>query len=377
MRSTSEAAPDVVADLEAAAAEREAAEAAVAEVGESDVRRVAAAVDDATALLAKYRDSATGTGDFKAYVQFQEAVAELVEDLDDDLPRYEAFEDYESAVDDRRLSEADFEAAREALAPAEAVANRLEERQEARERYRQARRDVRRRRDEVEDRIAELRRVAELGDADLDAPVAELRTPVEAYNDAVTDAFQEFKREAPAREVLALVTDASERALVDLEAPDDELRAFVRSSAVGEESVTTLLEYADYSRSKLDHYVDDADELKRVVATRHTALSRLSAEPLTVDWPPPDAATLRRRAKAYESVVRGFAGEGVVARCREVRRLAHRDDYARLREAAVARDELTEDQRGRLAEGAVEAEIAERERERDRLEAALDEHPAP
>ena len=378
MRSTSEAdAGDtdaVLADLEAAAADLAAAEDAVEAVGEDDARRVGDAVDEARQLLAKYADSATGTGDFQAYLEFQERVADLVEGLDDDLPRREAFEDYESAVDGRRLSESDFEDAREALEPAAALGDRLETRRDALADYREARRAVRKRRDAVEDRLGELRRLADLADADLDAPVERLRDPVERYDEAVAAAFDAFEREAPAREVLELVATASERAFVDFEAPPGELLDYVRSAEVGTEPVPRLLEYAGYSRSKLSHYVDSTDELKRVVATRQTYLERLSAAPLTVGWPPPAAATLRRRARAYESVVRGFADEDVVARCREVRELTHRDDYDDIRRAAVARDELTDEQRRALQEGRVERERERLADERGRLAAALEDH---
>jgi hypothetical protein len=139
--------------------------------------------------------------------------------------------------------------------------------------------------------------------------------------------------------------------------------------------VAELLRYADHSPSKLAHYVDEPRRLKRVVATRQTYLSRLSAEPLTVGWPPPTAETLRQHTSTYESVVRQFAGEETVANCREVRRLTHRDDYAAIRRTAVAREELTDDQRRRLRAGDVADDVADLEAERDRLTAALEEHP--
>jgi hypothetical protein len=175
--------------------------------------------------------------------------------------------------------------------------------------------------------------------------------------------------------VLALAASASERALVDLPAPDDELLAFVRRAEVGTEPVTRLLEYADYSRSKLDHYVDDPAAIKRVVATRRTYLDRLSAAPLTVGWLPPPPATLRRQADADESVVRQFADEETVALCREVRRATRREDYGDLRRAALARDELTAEQRRLVRDGTLADEIDALEAERDRLAAALEEYP--
>jgi hypothetical protein len=138
-----------------------------------------------------------------------------------------------------------------------------------------------------------------------------------------------------------------------------------------------VLEYAGYSRSKLSHYVDDPDEFRRQVARNETYLSRLDATPLTVDWPPPSAAQLRHEAGELVAVVARFADESVVARARSVRDLTFRDDYDRLRRSAVARDELTEAERDRLASGAVADELARLRDERDRLRAALDDEDDP
>ncbi len=118
-----------------------------------------------------------------------------------------------------------------------------------------------------------------------------------------------------------------------------------REHDAGTEPIPTLLEYADYSASKLDHYVDDAAALRSAVATRQTYLRRLDAEPVRVDWPPPSATALPWLCRAYRSVVARFADESVVAALREVRGLAERDDYERLRESALARSELTEAER--------------------------------
>ncbi|WP_121820150.1 DUF7118 family protein [Halostella salina] len=351
------------------------AEAAVVEVGTDAVETVADAHGELTDLLERYEDSATGTGDFKAYVEFQDAVAELVEGLPDDLPNRDAFESALEILDQRRLSEDDFAAAREALAPAAETARLLDERDRAVAEYREARKAAARRKRTVEERIEELERLVELGDADLDAPVERLREPVEAYDDAVREAFREFRSEESAREVLELAVAAERYPLVDLDAPPEDLLAYVRESPAGEEPVPTLLDYADYSRSKLDHYVDDAAELKRRVATRETYLERFDAEPFTVGWPPPEADDLWWRSRELISLVSRFAPEAVVAKLREVRALTREDDYERLRTAAVARDQLGPDERERLAEGDVAAELDELRAERDALDEALTEYP--
>jgi hypothetical protein len=360
-------------DLEAARERLRQAEAAVDAYGEAEAEAVADAYSDATGLLATYEDRATGTGsdNFRAYVEFQERFSNLVEDLPDGLPAREAFEEADDLLDRRRLSERHFEQARDVLAPAREAKETLEEREAAREHVEETRRAVRRRLSALDDEIAARERLLELGSADLDAPTEELRDPIDAYNAAVTDAFDRFRRTASVRDLLGFVTTTEAYPLVEFTPPPAALRAYLDEAAVGTEPLPTVLDYAGYSRSKLDHYVDDPDRFRREVATRETYLSRLDASPLTVEWPPPVAGQLRRLAEELVSVVARIADDGTVARARAVRDLALRDDYDRLRRAAVAREELTTDERERLAAGAVEEELAERRAERERLRSAL------
>ena len=363
-----------VEDVEAARERLRQAEAAVDDYGESVAERVADAYRDATELLSNYEETATGTGseNFQAFVEFQNRFVSLVEGLPDDLPTREAFEEANEVLDRRRLSERHFERARETLAPAREVVETLEEREAARDHYRETRRAARRRISTLDDEIEARERLLELGEADLDAPTEALREPIEAYNDAVTDAFDRFRHEASVHDLLAFVSTTTAYPLVGFAAPPAQLREYLDESAVGTEPLPTVLEYAGYSRSKLSHYVDDPDEFRRTVATNETYLSRLDATPLTVSWPPSVAGRLRRRAEELVSVVSRFADESVVARARRVRDLALRDDYDRLRRSAVARAELTETERDRLASGAVERELAARREARRRLRSALD-----
>jgi len=374
MQSTTDR-PEELADLERAAEELDRAEERVEAVGEPTLREVADAVESFERLLARYRERATGTGDFKAFVEFEEQVTELVEDLPEDLPERDAFEAAEDHLEQRRLSESDFERAHELVAPARELSERLDDRVEAREQYRSARRGVRRRRRELDDRIDDLAGIREFGRADLDAPVERLRDPIEAYDEAVRSAFETYKREASARDVLSLVTTTRWYPLVGFREPPDELHAFVADDPAGEEPIQKLLEYADYSRSKLSHYVDDARALKRAVATERTYLERLGGEPLTVGWPPPAAGALPLETREYESVARRFAPVDVLEKLRTVRRLPVETDYERLREAAVAHEELSERERRRLDDGEVEAELERLRARRDELADALSEYP--
>lgn len=352
-------------------------ESQIADHGEATVRQVADAYDRATRLLDQYEDTATGTGreNFKSYVEFQEAFLELTESLDDDLPHRDAFETANNGFDKRRLSESDFERARELLAPVADIADLLDRRTEAKTALRDARSDARRRQSKLTDRIEELEQLTALGDADLDAPVEELRAPITAYDEAVSEAFREYRRESSARDVLRFVRDTGQFPLVEYRQPPSDLWEYAQSSPAGEESIPQLLEYADYSQSKLDHYVENPTALRTRVGTHRTYLERLDGEPLTVGWPPPQAEHLRYRLVELVAVVGRFAPESVVADLRALRSLTDDSEwYARLRESAMARSELGEAERERLAAGEVADELAACRDAHDRLADALAEY---
>jgi len=365
---------EAVDRLTAAADERERARERVEAVGEDRLRRCREAHDDLAGLLDEYEDRATGSGDFEAFIEFQGRVATLAEELPEDLPERDTFEEIDEFLQQRRLTEDDFATARRKLDAIAETTARLDDWERAREQFREAGRAARKRLDAVADRIDECERLQRLGEADLDAPVERLREPIAAYDDAVSAAFDSYRGDAPAREVLETVARADAYPLVGYRSPPPELLAYVREHEPGTEPIPRLLEYADYSRSKLDHYVADPDALKRAVATRQTYLRRLDAEPVTVGWPPPPAAELPWRCRAYRSVADRFADESVVAKLRRVRRLARREDYERLRESALARAELSERERERLASGAVADELDDLRAEREAIEAALDEY---
>lgn len=357
----------------------EAVEASIEERGEGRVDRLAEWHGRFDDLLERYRERASGTGreTFQDYLAFEGALDEFMDELPEDLLHRGAFEDAESYLDRRRLEEADFDRAREALAPAQETAGLLEEREAAAERVRAARATVERHRREVDAGIADLEAVLAYADVDLHAPVERLREPVEAYEDAVDEAFEAFLAEASARAVLDLVEATGAYPLVDLPEPPEALRRYLRASPAGEEPVATLLEWAGFTRSKLSHYVEDPPAFRSHVAGNRTYLARLDAEPLHVGWPPPAAESLRFRARELVSVVERFAPPGVVERLHRVRALARRDDYPTLRRAAVARDALAEADRRRLRDGTAREELEALRTERDRLTRALEAHRSP
>jgi len=365
---------DPVADLQAAAADLERARERVADFGEAELETLAEAHGEFTDILDRYEEPATGDGDFQQFIEFQSQVADFVERLPDDVLLRETFEEADDRLQQRRLTTSDFEQVRADLEPVADLVGRLDERADALERYRAARSAVRHRRAEVRERIGDLERLQELGEADLDAPVERLRDPIERYDERVAEAFETYKREAAAREVLSLLTDLQRFPLVPFETPPEGLVDYVSTAEAGTEPIPQLLDYAEYSRSKLDHYVADPAALKTAVRPTTTYLRRLDAEPLTVGWPPPAAERLRWRVQELTAAVNRFAPD-VVEVLRPVAQLPTECDYERLRTAAVARAELTDAERERLVSGEVAGELAELRAERERLSDALETHP--
>jgi len=364
-------------DLDRAASAYENACERVEAAGEDRLERLAEAHGDLTDLFDRYEERATGDGDFKVFIEFQEAMATFIERLPEDLDERERFEEVDDVMQQRRLTESDFARAREIIDPVAEEVGLLEQRRATRERYRKLRKRARSRLRDLDEHVADLEDLQALGDADLDAPVERLREPIDAYNEAVTEAFAAFKRDSSAREVLDFVARTTAFPLVGFRDPPADLVEYVESHEPGTEPIPQLLEYADFSTSKLSHYVADPDALKRAVTTDRTYLRRLDAEPLTVDWPPPAADTLGWHVRELIQVVGRFADDDVLVALRTVRALPTETDYERLRRSARARSQLTDAERERLASGAV-AEALDRARDaRERVADRLEELSAP
>lgn len=375
MPSTESPPADRVESLRSARADLETATERVEAVGESRLRDLESALGTFTSLLSQYEDSAAGSGNFRAFVEFQERLEQFTADLPADLPERETFEEIDETLQKRRLTDSDFEWARDRLDPVRALVDRLEGRNEAKKRVQALEGQVREAAHEVRERIDRLETVRRLGQADLEAPVADLKAPIEAYNAAVRDAVESFRTEAPARAVVDLCQTAAAYPLVPVAEPPSDLAEYLQAAAVGAETIPTLLEYADYSRSKLAHYVERPATFSRVVGGNRTYLASMDADPFTVAWPPPAADRLRWRGRELIAVLNRFAPEATVAALRDVLDVARTEPerYARLRRSARARAELSERERERVAEGAVDADL-ERARERlAALEAALSE----
>ena len=347
-------------------------ESEIESVGEDAVVDTADAYRKAVRLLDRYEGSATGTGDFQAYVEFQDKFLGLVEARDDDTPASDAFAAAGERLDQRRLSESDFDGAREDLAPAAEYVDLLDRRDDAEDAVATARRDARLCRRDLDEEIDERAAWLAVGEANLDAPVVELTEPIEAYNEAVLDEFDEFYASASIAAVVDFLDRAESFPLVEFRSPPRDLREFAAESPDADEPIPTLLEYADYTGSKLDHYAEDPGLLQTTVAVHRTYLERLSGEPLTVSLPPPPPEELRFRARELVSLLGRFASEETVARARTVRDLTRRDDYRDLRRATRAHQELDADELAAVRSGAAAAELERLRDARDRLVGVLD-----
>jgi len=336
-------------------------EAEIDALGESRVETAADAFRAAHRVLDQYEDDAVGTGDFGSYVRFEGAFANATS-VGDDALAAEAFAAADKAVNKRRLSERHFAAAREALEPAREYVELLESRDAADEERRAARKDAMDARDALADRLDRLREVAGMADADLEADVSRLREPIETYDEGVRSAFRAFKRGASARRVFTFLDRADASPFVDVDMPPADLREYVEDHEAGKESLTDLLEYADYSSSKLEHYVDDPGALRTAVAVHRTYIERLDGEPFTLGWPPAPGDELAYEIDELVPLVARFADDELVATLRSIRDLAREEEYASRRRAAEVRAAVDDDELALLETGEIDERIAEAER---------------
>ena len=338
-------------------------EARIADLGRDRVEAAVDAYRRAHRVLAQYEEDAVGSGDFASYVRFEGAFADAV-DVGDDALAADAFAAADEAVDKRRLSESDFAAARDALEPVEAYVDLLNDRDDAVDDYRAARKEAIAAKKSLDARLEELRDVADMADADLTADVDRIREPITAYNDAVREAFREFTKSASARELFAFLDRADSTPFVDVDVPPTDLAEYVADYAAGEEPLPTLLDYADYSNSKLEHYVDDPGALRTAVAVHRTYIERLDAEPLTIEWPPAAGDELAYEIDELIPLVSRIAADETIATLRTIRDLARSEEYERLRRAAEVRDALDDAELDLLKRELIDDRVREAERTR-------------
>jgi len=370
----------VVTELEEAAVAYRDAKSAVEERGRDRLERLADAYETATNLLLEYEDSATDTGaqEFVNFAQFKASFVGLVKDLDDDLPAVDAFAAARDAIDKRRLSEDDFARARQRLGPVEDELEKLDALADARDTLVDARQRAKDRRSALTAEADRLDELLGLGAADFDAPVEELREPVDAYNDAVQSAFDEARRDAPIRQVFALIERAQAYPLVDFRDPPPSLTTFVKEQPAGEHSIAELLEFTEYSRSKLAHYVADPTAFRQAIATNRTYLAELDAQPLTIAWPPPPAGQVPWLIRELRAVADRLVDADAIAALRTIKSIARDEErYRTLRQTAIAEARLDADEQAALVDGTLAARLKAHRDAIDRIDDALAAAPDP
>lgn len=336
----------------------EAEEVRLADIEADDARALADAYRRARSLLEDYRERATGTGDFGGYMEFRSKFSSLVEDLDDGLAHHDAFEDALDHVEQRRLSDRHFDRALDALDPVADITAALDRLAQLRDERSSVRGDLLDVRRDLEQRRGDLVDLADIHPDALEVPVDELRTPIERYNEAVAEAHRSYLKETPARRVVATYRRLSHFALLDIDAPPAELEAYLEDHSVGREPVPTLREYLDYSRSKLDHYVEDAGRFAGEVGPHRPYLEGLTPTPFRIDWPPPAQSRFTWHLRELVQAVDRFGDNRPVEVLRELEALCRDTDrYERLRSAARLRAELDDGDRELVVSGAVHDEL--------------------
>jgi tetratricopeptide (TPR) repeat protein len=373
--STSDSRHELIAEIERCEGELDRRQRRVEEYGEDDLGELTEAYEQFSKVLGIYQDQVTGDdGDIQTIVKFQGEIDRVMTDIPDDVLHADIFEECDEYLQQKWFSDSDFEHVYDQLDPLADLAEWIGDRDEALEAYRKARRDIEARLRECERELDDLDRLADLSEADLDAPTERLEEPIQQYNDAVTETFREFKRSASAREVVRFLDKMERYPLVAFESPPRDVVEYIAETPTGTEPIVTILEYTDYSRSKLEHYVEEPSKLKHAIEGHRAYLDALDGGPLTISWPPPTAEQLEYRCRELTAAVNRIDPD-VVEQLRTVQALPRETDYGRLRRSAVVRQDLSDEERERLQSGQIEADIAELRAEREQLQEALEAYP--
>lgn len=344
------------------------------ELDEATVSELRDAYVLAIDLLDSYEDRATGTGDFGGYLEFRQRFDQFVEELDDGLPFRDRFEQAASDVDRRRLSSGDFAKARGELEEVAEVVEALDRLDEARDRLKARRKRVLAKRSELERRRDRLEELAHLDPTALDVPVDDLREAIDSFNEGVRADHRRFLHDVSVRTVLEVYDHLSYFALLDIEAPPDALVTFFEQHSVGEESVSTVLDYIDYSRSKLEHYVDDAGHFLGEVRPHSPYLEELSSDPFEIEWPPPERDEFRWHLRELRQAVSRFGSDETVATLRDLEaRCRDETRYTRQRSSAVLREDLGATERDLVIDGEAPDKLARVEEQLESIEELLEE----
>lgn len=363
----------LITELESAYDAYQSIQSTIGEIGRDRLDELDRLYNRFDTLLSTYKESASGSGreTFEQYIAFQSELETFETSLPEDGLETGVFEDAIDYLDQRRLQESDFEEARVILEPAVDTLGILTERDEARNSFTAAKRAVEQRIDELTDEIDHLQELLAFEDTDFDVPVDQLRSLIEAYNQAVRDDFSSYKSNTSSREFIQFLETTTAYPLIEFPSPPPELVDYLESTEVGTEPTPRVLEYTNYTRSKLSHYVDDPSTFQARIGANQTYLDRLSADPLMISWPPPAPDELHWRIRELTSIINRFAPAETVRKLNDLQKFSHQDDYLDLRLAARADAALDEQEKQRLTTGELREELETKQRDRDQLQSAV------
>lgn len=363
----------LITELESAYDAYQTIQATIDEIGPARLDELNHLYNRFDSLLSAYKESASGSGreTFEQYIAFQSELETFETSLPEDGLETGVFEDAIDFLDQRRLQESDFEEARVILEPAADTLGILTERDDARNTYTAAKRDVEQRINELTDEIEHLQELLAFEHTDFDVPVGQLRSLIEAYNQAVRDDFSSYKSNTSSREFIQFLETTTAYPLIEFPAPPSELVNYLESTEIGTEPTPRLLEYTNFTRSKLSHYVDDPSTFQARIGANQTYLDRISADPLIISWPPSAQDELHWRIRELTSVINRFAPAETVRKLNDLQKFSHRDDYPDIRLAAQADATLDEQEKQRLTTGELREELESKQRDRDQLRSAL------
>lgn len=311
----------------------------VREVGEERAEKTHDLYETVDKNLERYREDATGRGDFEKYIELRSIVADVEEELDDeDVHMSGEFENALSHLDARTLRDKHFRRARAGLEEVKEFAETYERYEELKDELKDELRSLEKRKKELRSEMEETKERLEKAREAEEIDASPLREAVEAYNEGVREDFDAFLREEPAVDVARLGEKTLDSPLVD-DAPVERGVAERLSRYVDNETVGRVLELADASDGKLSHYVEDTAGFRDAVP--RTFFETVSAERFDLSYEPEDV--VRRRIPELVSLVSSFADEDTVAVLRRVGAMAERGEYEPMRRAVVAGEEAGAD----------------------------------
>ncbi len=363
----------LIDDLENAHATVNDIDATIDDIGEDRLNDLNDRYQEFTTLLKTYKESASGTGreTFQEYVAFQGELDAFESALPSNALKTDVFKDAIEYLDQRRLNQGDFEEAHAILAPIEDRLAIIEDREKAREEFASAKRAIQQQIDDLDDEIERLERALSFENVDFTVSVDQLRSLIDSYNTAISTDFSSFKSNAPAHDFIQFIEKTTNYPLVAFPSPPSELIEYLESADIGNEPLPHILEYTDYTRSKLSHYVDDPSTFNARIAANQTYLDRLSPSPLTISWPPPPQEELHWILRELISVVNRIATSDTMKKLNTLQNFAHKNEYSDIRRAAKAESVLDDTEKERLASGELTAEHEAKQQEKDKLQTAL------